>query len=609
MAKIVTSGAESVLQIKKWLGVNENPDGDTQLKNGEAAEMRNFKITRDGNLQKRDGMLTIHDARAWTGAIRGIWHGYVDSVEYTVFAAGGDLWSYDFDTDTATSILASGVTITDAETTFFGYSEKLYILNGHEYLEWDGSLPSASGGAIEVVGYRPLILTEALPTGGGTQLEQINKLNGLRRVRFSPNGSSTVFKLPETGLASIDYVISTATGAAISHTPNASAGTVTFSTAPASGVDSIEVGYTHPVSFRSEVEAMRFAELYNGSNDNRVFLYGDGTNTAIYSGLDYNGDERADYFPDMNEMSVGAANTPLTALIRHYSTLVCFKTDGTYAARYGTVTLSDGSTTAAFYVTPTNRSIGNVAYGQAQLVLNSPRTLFNSAIYEWRNTASYSSNLSIDERQAKLISERVHATLAGMDLSAAYTFDDNERQEYYIIQDGTAVVHNYAVDAWYIYTGYGVTRLIDINGELYGCTPGGDIVRIAHGYNSDNGTAIDAFWRSGSMAFGKPWMRKYSSKVFITTKPEARSNIEVTVRTNVKGDYIVKTVAYSLSTFTDASFAHWSFGTSRQPQTERLKIKAKKFAYYQLILQSNDNWSAATVLTAEIKARYTGDEK
>ena len=33
MAKIVTSGAESVLQIKKWLGVNENPDGDTQLKN------------------------------------------------------------------------------------------------------------------------------------------------------------------------------------------------------------------------------------------------------------------------------------------------------------------------------------------------------------------------------------------------------------------------------------------------------------------------------------------------------------------------------------------------------------------------------------------------
>jgi hypothetical protein len=608
MAEILASADERVVRIKKWLGLNENPDGDTQLKIGEAAEMRNFKISRDGNLQKRDGMRTIHETRAWTGPVRGIWHGFVNSVEYTVFAAGGNIWIFDFTTNTATSILKTGATFTDAETSFFGYSEKLYIMNGHQYFEWDGTLP-AGGSAAPVIGYRPLVAVQVPPAGGGKQLEQINKLNGLRRVRFSPNGSATTFQLPETGLTSVDYVKYTATGAAITYTANTATGVVTISPAPATGVDTIEVGYTHPVTFRATVEAMRFAEIYNGSTDNRVFIYGDGSNEAFYSGLDYDGQERADYFPDMNELAVGTANTPVTALIRHYSTLVCFKSDSTYAARYGTISLEDGSTTAAFYVTPVNRSIGNSAYGQAQLVLNSPRTLFNAAVYEWRNNASYSSNLSVDERQGKLVSDRVHSTLGSFHLASAYTFDDNERQEYYIIQNGKAVIHNYAVDVWYVYTGFNVTRLIAINGALYGCTSTGDIVHVSRAYANDNGAAIDAFWRSGSMAFDREWQRKYASKIFITMKPEPKASVNVTVRTNVKGDYITKTVSYGLSTFSDANFAHWSFGTSRQPQTARVKIKAKKFVYYQLVFESDNNWSAATILSAEIKVRYNGDEK
>ena len=46
MAKIDVSDDAKILQIKKWLGLNESPDGDTGLKTGEAAEMRNFRITR-----------------------------------------------------------------------------------------------------------------------------------------------------------------------------------------------------------------------------------------------------------------------------------------------------------------------------------------------------------------------------------------------------------------------------------------------------------------------------------------------------------------------------------------------------------------------------------
>lgn len=59
MATISGSTSEKIFQIKAWLGLNENPDGDTKLKLGEAAAMRNFAITRDGNLRRRPGSMKI----------------------------------------------------------------------------------------------------------------------------------------------------------------------------------------------------------------------------------------------------------------------------------------------------------------------------------------------------------------------------------------------------------------------------------------------------------------------------------------------------------------------------------------------------------------------
>lgn len=51
MAQIITSVSEAVYQIKKWLGVNEALEGEASLKMGEAALMRNFKVTAGGALK------------------------------------------------------------------------------------------------------------------------------------------------------------------------------------------------------------------------------------------------------------------------------------------------------------------------------------------------------------------------------------------------------------------------------------------------------------------------------------------------------------------------------------------------------------------------------
>ena len=59
MAQIISPASEAVYQIKKWLGVNEAQEGEASLKMGEAAVMRNFKVTDGGALKKRAGSRSI----------------------------------------------------------------------------------------------------------------------------------------------------------------------------------------------------------------------------------------------------------------------------------------------------------------------------------------------------------------------------------------------------------------------------------------------------------------------------------------------------------------------------------------------------------------------
>lgn len=592
MARIQTASSESIFKIEKWLGVNENPDGDTSLKMGEAAEMRNFRITADGHLQKRPGYKTIIELGE---AAQGLWTGFVGGNEYTLAASGGNIFLLDTEAHSKTQI---GTCHKTNKVHFFGYSSKLYVLDGEEYYCWDGE----NYGAVE--GYVPLVSTAVQPAGGGTTLEQVNKLTSKRRCRFSPDGTATVFQLPETDIQSVDSVKNIATGEAVTdYTADTAKGTVTFTAAPAENVSSLEVQWTAKSSDRAKVTAMRFSETYNGQTDNRVFLYGDGSNELIYSGLDTNGLPTAEYFPDLNELRAGEANTPVTGAIRQYSRLIVFKTDSTYSVSYSSMTLVDGTVTAGFYILPVNRNIGNDAPGQVQLIANYPRTLHGGGVYEWKN-GSY--GLTNDERQAKRISARIENSLSGFDAANCITFDNEFKQDYYIVHNGTAVIHNYAEDAWFIYTAFPAVAFTMIGNELYMATEAGGFAHVSREYMSDDGAAIDAFWRSGSMSFNREWQRKVSTMIFVTIKPESAGRITVTARSDRKAEYARKVIAASLATFGKVNFARFSFNTNRRPQVERAKIKVKNFALYQLVFESNSASERSTVETVDFRLRYSG---
>lgn len=617
MANITGAADERVFQIQKWLGLNENPDGDTKLKMGEASAMRNFRVTRDGNLQKRPGTKAVLRLSQWPagwGSTRTVWHGFINGIE-RIMAVQADrsvvehrlvsLWS-----NGEWTLEAIGSLSVSNDPCMFGFDDKLYILTGSEYYVYDGTTLSV------VSGYVPLVATAVPPDGGGELLEQVNKLTAKRRAWFSPDGTKTKFHLPEKDIQSVVAVRNNASGNDVTGwTADRAEGTVKFTNAPVNGVNTLEIEWEAKTDFRSEITAMHFSEIYNGSQDTRVFLYGDGSNTALYSDVDYNGKPNAEYFPDQNEVRVGAANTPITGMIRHYGTLAVYKTDGAWSINYGAITLADGTLTSAFYVTPVNEAIGNEALGQVQLVLNSPVTLFGQDVYEWRNSSYYTSNLTRDERQARRMSDRVYATLHSFDTKNCKCFDDNYNQEYYICNpDGRALVWNYAADAWCLYTDFRCDNLLSVENQLYSIYDG-VVFRVSTEYASDETktlgveTPIDCYWESGAMSFGRDYQRKYSAMLWVGIKPDFHASVDVTVVTDRSSALSQKEVKYNMLGFEHMDFSDFTFLTNDKPQMKRLKIKAKKFVFYKLIFKTDTNNTSVTVTSADIRVRFTGYSK
>ena len=449
-------------------------------------------------------------------------------------------------------------------------------------------------------GYRPLVSVAIgpQPGGGGELLEEVNKLNGMRRAWISTDGVGDTFKMPEV-FHSIDYITDLGTGSTVpaaDYSWTADTDEVTFDSPPALAVNGYEIGYTVTTNFASTVSAMRYAEMYAGTQDSRIFIYGDGTNRTFYSGIDYLGHARGDYFPDLYEVTVGDSNTPITSLIRHYSRMLAFKPEATYSIDYGIVTLADSSLTPAFYTAPINRILGNEALGQAQMVLNAPRTLCKGSLYEWRSGSSYAANLSVDERQAKRISDRITDTLHKMDFSKCHCYDDNLNTEYYIIDgDGNCLVHNYTVDAWYYYTGLKARLMMNVGEDLYIGTTDGKIILLDKKKMADQGQPIDCYWESGAMDFGASYMRKYSALMWVGVKAENNSAVTVTVKTDRSEE----------NTEVDVE-PDFDFD---MPKITRTKVKVKKFVFYKLIFKTNSAGTRCTVVDTEIKVRYTAQAK
>jgi hypothetical protein len=551
LAAIQQNTGRVIYQTQKWLGLNES--GAAGIKSGELSQMLNWKITDKGHLRVRGG---IQDAMTFAGnGIRGMWSGFAGGTRATLVAAGGAVWKCDFQTGAKTAVGS----LTDAETNFFGFGGNVYVQNGTQYKVWTGS-----GNFTDVTPYVPVVAVSAPPAGGGTLLERANLLTGQKRQRFSPDGTAYLFQLAETNLTAVEWVkVNGASVSSLNYGVNLENGTVQFNTAarPAKGVNTVEIQWRRGLGDPGRILSMKYAELYNGLTDARVFLYGDGSNTLIYSGLNEFGEPDASYFPALNEAAIDSKNNPVTGVAKHYDQLSVFKDNGAWAITYGSLTLTDGSVTAGFCIVPIHGEVGNTAPGQVRLLNNTPATLFGKSMYLW------SVNGVRDERSASMASSRIAASLAQWDLKTCVTYDDSYNQEYYIFHGTEAIVYNYSRGVFYKYAlGVNVRCALLIDGVTYlGCADG-SIKSFCEANLTDNGSPVIAELKCGSADYDRRWLRKFAANVYLTLHTDGDASL-------------------SLCNSSDSGAGEWRALNISGDGIVRVKTRLRKFGFGQLCVK------------------------
>jgi hypothetical protein len=588
---------QQVFAIDKFLGVNKS-ETETLLQLGEAADLSNWLITDDQKLAKQYGYIHLNELAE--AKVNGIWYGSLNGVSHLLFARGGKVFEHNLETDVDTEL----GTIVDAyPATFFVTNNTVYIMDGTGLYSWDGE-------TFQVVeGYIPTAFTAAPPTGGGTILEGINYLTGKKKMKFSGDGESTVFQLPELNIDSFDEL---RVGAAIKtkdvdYTYDLVNGTFTLVDPPITGVNNVEPTWTkEEEGNRERITNCRF---YGGQYYARFWLYGNAEfkNTRFCSGVTMAGASDPSYWPMYTDSDVGEYE--ITGIVTQYDKQLVFTAGDSsgasawYSTNENFTDPNSGILTTLFPVFPINSKVGNMAPGQVQIILNNPFTIWKG-VYQWVST--YVQN----EKNAEWMSKRIQRDIDPLDLTKAITWDWDDKGLYILCIDKRLWIYNYRVDAWYILDlPHQPTCFMTVEKQLYFGTETGQIMKFDESLKTYDGQIIDAVWYMGFYNFGVDWLRKFIQRMFVSLKPETRSKVVVTYETDRNNASDPLIAEYSLLDFDDIDFNDFYFNISKNPQPFKFKIRAKKIDYFKIKLQSNFEEYGATVLTITLPTRTGGEVK
>lgn len=598
--------------IERFLGVNRQ-ETETLLQLGEASEMSNWIITDDLKLQKMFGYEHLNE-KVEGKKVNGMWYGYLNGVPHFLFAQGGKVYelnlNYDPDDPEAEIEIEIGEIEDHYPTTFFVTNNTVYVLDGTEFYQWDGE-------EFKIVeGYIPTAFTAAPPWGGGTILESLNYITGKKTIKFSADGDSYVFQLPELNIDSVESVMvgPAPKSEGTDYTVDKLNGTVTFVVKPPQGVTNVVI------TWKKDDPEMRAlitkCQYYGGMYYARHWLYGnpDRRNTRFPSGVTMAGVSDPTYWPMYSDSDVGEHE--ITAIVTQYKQQLIFTTgDSSGASAWFSTneTYTDpnsGIVTVIFPTYPINAKIGNVAPGQVRIILNNPFTVWKG-IYEWVST------YVMDEKNAVWKSKRIQRDLDPLDLSKAITWDWDDKGIYMLCVGKRIWCYNYRVNqnvedpgVWYVLDlPHEPTCFMTVEKQLFFGTTDGQIMKFDEALKTYDGEIINAVWYMGFYNFGVDWLRKFITRMFVSLKPETRSKVVITYETDRDDESDDLIAEYSLLDFNDIDFNDIYFNISRNPQPFKFKIRAKKADYFKIKIQSNFEEYSATVLTITLPVRIGGEVK
>lgn len=484
--------------------------------------------------------------------------------------------------------------ISTNEVSFFMMEGKCYLLDGVNFLVYDGTTVNP------VTPYIPTIQLSKSPAGGGSANEDYNLLGNKFKDSFSGDGTATVYQLSLSGLDSttVTALVGTTTlteGTGL--TVDRSNGKVTFTTAPVKGTNNVIITAGKTVSgYPERIKNCSMSIGYGGSNDSRIFISGN-PNLEEYvfkCGLYDPGYWPENGFYKFTEKVMGFS--------KQYDYLIIERVNGKHQISFQITT--EG--VVSFPSKPINDKVGTIASKSIQIIENNPVSLSRDGVY--MITAS---NVR-DERNVTHISEAIDRLLLNeVDLSKSVSIDYDKK--YWLALNGKVYVLDYTQKSlsnpygeWFVYDNIYASCFLVMDGILYfGSSQTGNIYRFLPGRYNDDGQPISAYWKSKLFTFGVEERYKYVDSLFFGLKPSGKTSVNLSYVTDKKENTIIgKPVTFNLFDFNTLDFESFTFYFSSVPKEFKQKIKAKKITHFQVMLQNKELDESLDVLSLSLSYRY-----
>jgi hypothetical protein len=576
-----------LLRVEPFKGINLSVT-PTQIDNSQAADILNMNIDERGALNKRTGYTRVFPTSLGAGRINGTFE-YRKKDGTVKFLIAHGIKLYTQAANAQPIEIYSG--IANQAVSFFVMNDKCYIMDGVNYLVYDGTTVSA------IVPYIPQLTISGKPglNPAGTLLEDINLLGSGFKETYSGDAIGKDFALslkPLDGtpvIVKVDNVIKTLT---TDYTVDAYNAKITFVVAPPTGTNNVEItAYKIFSGFADRIKKCAFSVKFGGSSDTRMFVSGNpampeyvwrlGLNDPAYA------PENGFYtFPDK-----------VMGFAKQYDYLVVERENGKHQITFD---LSSGE--ASFPSKPINDQVGTIAPKSIQIVENNPVSLSKNGVFMLTQ-----SNVR-DERNVQHISANVDAKLLiELNLDKAVSVD--YQRKYWLAVNGNVYVFDYSISEWYVYDNINASGFIEMNGNLYfSSATEGLIYRFYKESDgspfNDDGVAIKSAWKSKQLVFDADELKKLVERVYFSLKPMTRTSADLYYISNKKESALVKTSRMDLFDLGNIDFTNWSFTLSQFPQESMAKIKAKKVTHFQLIIKNEKLDEGLGLLSVGIKYRY-----
>lgn len=490
------------------------------------------------------------------------------------------LWSNFPDSPEQKTLLKNDMN--NIRSSFIIFDDKLYILDGKNYLVYDATLK-------EVKNDNPFIPTTTItrsPSGGGEMNEDVNLLQPLRRNSFWADGTSTQYYLDATGIDSVTEVkINDTVVNSSNYTVDLIYGKVTFNTAPTQAITSDNVIITFSKSVQGYVDRIgKCTKMV--TFDRRVFFTGnpDYPNAVFHCELN-----NPSYISDLAYYQDGTDESSIKSMVVGNNILWVFKEAN---QQNETIFYHTATTDSTGRVYPNYQ--GNVSTGCYADAINYK----DDIVFLSRNGLEGIASEDIDSRQ--LLSHR--SSLVDNKMINENNYNEammTEWEGYLLILVNHKI---YLADMrqmyqgtigyeyeWYLWDlGVNISYLKEYKGKLYIGAEDGSIF-VFEGTN-DDGNAILSYWTTPMDNFTYGNLNKTTNKRGGLAKIKTIPNgvIKVSEMTNRRQDekLIMKYSATGFD-FGNIDFANFSFETTNQSYIV-YKIKEKKFVELSLKFYSDE---------------------